>query len=57
MPRAQRMRPHDGQKRGRRVGLDNGDQLTFIGHIERVQAEQLASCRDFGAHRNAAIPQ
>ena len=51
--RADRVRPQRGQGRVRLVGGDDRDELALVGHVERVDAEQVAG-RAHGGSRSGA---
>ena len=47
---AERMRAHLGEDGIGHLGADDGEQLAFVGDVERVEAEDLAGAADRFAH-------
>ena len=39
---SERVAPETSQRAVRRFGRDNGQQLSFVGYIERIESEELA---------------
>src|SRR3989338_734299 len=52
---AQRVGAQGRQERLGDVGGDDGDELAFVGDVERVQAQELAGAMDFFAHRDGGL--
>ncbi len=53
--RALRVAPHRGEHGGGGLGRDRGDELAFVGHVQRVQAEQFAGRLDLRQHGDRGL--
>ena len=47
---AQRFAAHRGQQAVGRACIHDGDELAFVGHVQRVQPQQLAGAADLGLY-------
>src|ERR1039457_6165623 len=52
---AQRVSAHGGEHGRGRLGRNDGDELAFVGHIERVEAEQFAGAADHFADGDGGL--
>ena len=56
-PLTQWVRAHGGQQRVGRFGGTNGNELAFVGHVERIQPEQFAGGGHLRQHGNVGLTQ
>ena len=54
---AERMRAHLREDSFGHVGADDGEQLAFVGDVERIEAEHLAGAADGFAHGDGLLAQ